>query len=244
MPLDPRTLDRIEGNDLAEFLMNFKTWWGKHGSRVLTLALVVLVVLLGKQLLDKRSKGAFEAAWGALAQTTSPEGALELATSYDDATFRAKARLRAGDLFVAGAAKLAAEAATQPAQSKTVDARGLALKNAAEVYQQVVSDTSTPAVFRLHARFGLATAAEAADQFKDAGEQYTLIQQEAGSEYPALRQLAAAHLAYLDRLAKPVRFGPEPTPPPAPPAASQPAEALPPMLPGQLPAGDAAPATP
>ncbi len=237
--MDPEHRQELEENDLEVFLMNFKKWWNKHGTKVVLVLLVAALALFAKQMYDKRQAERQETMWSDLANATSPEAARSLAMSYAEPGYKAKAWLKGADLLLTKAMAPDQTPATPetigpdgvpvspvvPVTPVTPADREATLQQAANYYQGVLDVSGAEVVYRLNARLGLATIAETRGDFDAADKQYEQILTDAGTEYSAIAAQAKARQAMLTELRQPVKFGPEPVAPPEPvadPAATTP----------------------
>ncbi|MEX0774822.1 MAG: hypothetical protein WD042_03805 [Phycisphaeraceae bacterium] len=244
--MDADKRHELEENELASFLVGAKTWWAKHGTRVLSVLLVIVVAWFGWNLYQKRAREARETAWSNLANATSPEALKQAAQSYADPAYQAMAWLKAGDLLLGRAitppeappeAGAAGTPTTQPADPAPVSDPAADLDEAETLYEKVLGRAEADPVFKLNARLGLAAIAETRGHSDEAAQQYELIQKEAGEHYEAIAQQAKARQARLVELARPVVFGAEP-PPEAPKGPEAPEAPDAPTAPMTQPMGD------
>lgn len=212
--MDSEHRHELKENDLATFLTHFGEWWGKHGTNILIVITVLLIVVLGYRFLDMRATTAHNEAWSDLAATASPEGYRTLAETHKDPAVQALAYLRGGDLLLAQSTSASAK------NVDGADAVGTpqeALENAKVMYQQVLSISQEP-VYRVNAMMGLAAVAEAERNWEQAGTYYRQVIGQAQEKMPWIAADAQKRLDLLDRLAEPIAFAPEPVLPAAAPA--------------------------
>jgi len=216
--MDSEHRHELKENDLADFLAHFGQWWAKHGTKLLTVVLVLAVAFTGKRWYDMRTVAAKENAWRDLAETTSPEGYRSVALTHPNAAVRALAYLRGADLLLANTA--VGDDSDLAETSQTLD-------SAALMYEQVINDRQTHLVYKLNAQLGLAAVAEGGRDWDAARQHYQSVIDQAGTQYTTIAKQAQARAAMLDRLEKPVVFGPEETEA-APPAAQDDSATTPP----------------
>jgi len=213
----------LKENDLAEFLGNFGPWWAKHGNTLLIAVLVVAAVFFGKRFIESRNAAVLEEAWADLAQATSPESYRLVAQSHELPAVRALADLRGADLWLAKAAAPMPDTEPTPQGSQAATPVLTAeqfLDEAAMVYGRVANDPQAHLVFKLNAHLGLAAVAESRQDWAQAQQQYTWVTEHAGPGYKVIAAQAKARQGQLDRLKRPVVFGPDPDPPATEPTAS------------------------
>jgi len=240
--MDPRLQQELEQNDLANFIAGFSTWWGKHGTKVLAVILLLALTILIKRWYDRRQEETLENMWGmsGLAGTTVPRSLMELAEQYDDPTFRALAYLKAGNLQLKAAIIPPAppRATTQPAASQPeplTPAKCKELLNeAAGAFQKVLNLTPASAMLRYNASLGLAAVYETQGQWDQAGALYTTLQKDAAPRYQAIAEQAAYLLKTLATRRTAVVFAAKPltlpTMPTMPTTPTTPPTSQPPLL--------------
>ncbi len=199
----------LKENDLAEFITHFGQWWSKHGNKLLLSALVISVVILGRQWLHTRSAAAQENAWADLAGATSPDSYRLVALSHDNPTVRAMAYLRGADLLLNEAVAGPGDDDNTANDSAKLTAQQ-SLQEAAAMYNQVIQDNQAPLAFHLNAGLGLAAVAEGQRDWPQAKQLYEQVIDQAGAAFPTIAHQAQARLDMLDRLREPVVFAPDP----------------------------------
>lgn len=213
--MDAEHRHELKENDLAEFITHFGQWWAQHGNKLLVALLLVVTVWGGKYWFDDRSQKKKEAAWLDLAQTTSPDGYRSVAMSYQNPAVRALAYLRGADLLLTKAAvgpdnKPNGETAAEPAQTVDDTDAAAALESAELMYQAVLDDAGAHRAYKLNAHLGLAAIAEGRSQWDQARDLYNAVIEQSGAGYATIREQAQMRIAMLERLKRPVVFGPEP----------------------------------
>ncbi len=234
--MDAQHRHELKENDLAEFLGNFGQWWTKHGNKLLIALLLGLGIFTAIRWSDTRTRNQKESAWRDLSQTTSPDGYRSVALSYQDPAVRGLAYLRGADLLLANASVGLSEPSngnqadpTAPSTTDHGQSTQQQLQGAMLMYQEVLNDDRVHRALKLNAHLGLAAVAEGQGQWDKARQRYKLTIDQAGSDYPVITERVQARLTMLDRIAKPIVFGPEPPPAtqPATPDSSAPATPLP-----------------
>lgn len=209
--MDSEHRHELKENDLAEFIANFGQWWSAHGKTFLTVLLVVVGSFTGWRWIQNQAAQAKEKAWTDLAFATSPESYQYVAQSHKDPAVRALAYLRAADLSLAIAM---VPAGTDPndddnsADTPTVTP-DQALRDAGDMYQLAIDEPGTHPIYKLNAYLGLAAVAEGQHEWDTARGHYQTAFDQAQPGYTAIATRAKAGLDTLDRLMKPVVFGPE-----------------------------------
>lgn len=229
--MDSKHRHELQQNDLADFLANFRTWWEKHGNKVLTVVLIVLAFFVIKRFLDARKMAAHETSWTDLANASSPDAFTRIAREHAGTPVEALAYLNAGDLLLQEVAIPEAPTATAPATRADSAAK---LDEAEANYNKARNVPEASETVKLNALLGLASVAESRGKIDEARDYYNQVIEQA-ENFAFIRGQAKARLAMLDSLARPVSFG---TDRPLPPT-----DALPP-IPLELPQPPAtAPAT-
>jgi predicted negative regulator of RcsB-dependent stress response len=200
--------EELEQNDLYVFLTNFRRFWDKHGTSVLLVILVAVLLVVGIPWLRGRTEAKREAAGSALtsaaaAETGRAEALAAVAMEYEDQPGVANlALLRAGDEKLKAALGLAPEAdtpdATRPDLSDSVLEQ---LDDAAAFYQRVIDNAQTdaaPTIIALNARLGLADVHASKGEFEEARQQIQAVRDAAAGRFPALVARADIRLRRLD----------------------------------------------
>jgi len=233
--MDPKHREELEHNDLEHFFTHFSEWWAKYQNPVLITILVVVGSFSVYTIVTNNRLAARNAAWGDLANSSSPEALASVAASQSNATVRNLASLRAADLLLVRVINGGQDAdATNPDDPTAPEVAPIPsdpeadLREAGRLYQQVVADKDAHAVYRLNARLGLAAVAEANQQWAAAREQYQAVIETAGEHQPAIAGQARTRLGLLQRLEQELVYAPTPvvsdTPDtPNDPSATQPA---------------------
>jgi len=212
--MDSEHRHELKENDLAEFLAHFGQWWSKHGNIMLTVILVGVVGFTAKRWINAHAIETKQKAWRDLADTTSPDGYRAVAVSYRDPAVRALAYLRGADQLLANATVPQDD---QPDEQTTSNSNTnhtnpvQDLDSAASMYQQIVRDDQAHLVYKLNAQLGLAAIAESRKNWDQARQHYNAIINQPDAQYAAIAQRARTRAALLDRLQKPVVFGPNST---------------------------------
>ncbi|MFG0248616.1 MAG: hypothetical protein ACF8OB_06995 [Phycisphaeraceae bacterium JB051] len=248
-------------DDLTIFLTNVNEWWAKYGQVTLILVVIVLGSFTAVRFYNHNKQQAHESAWGALAQSTSPES-YSATASENAGAVKALAYLRGADLLLEEATlpvkDEVQEAATTPAAegetaedapktevqvapSQKRDPAEM-LDDALTMYQAVAKDKSVHAVLRINGLLGAASVAEAQGNWELAAESYDQAIVLAGTKYDVLAKQATGRKAKLEDIKSPVKFAkaaPAPAPVMVQPKADEPKAptldldlSKPPVLPG------------
>jgi tetratricopeptide (TPR) repeat protein len=240
--MDSKHRHELEQNDLVIFLTHFNEWWKKYGQMTLLVILVIVGAFTFTRYYQYNKMQAHESAWGALAQSTSPESYRATAAENKGAV-QALAYLRGADLLLAQAT-LPQTKTEQPVQDVNIkpaddatktdenkaDAKPenavtvatpqqqdpkVMLEDARAMYQAVVDDKMVHPVLRINGMLGLASVAESQGDWDTASASYDKAIELAGTRYAVLAQQAAGRKAKLDDIKSPVQFV-KATPAPAP----------------------------
>ncbi|MAX25070.1 MAG: hypothetical protein CMJ19_11260 [Phycisphaeraceae bacterium] len=259
--MDSKHRHELEQNDLVVFLTGFNEWWNKYGQVTLILVVIVLGSFTAVRFYNHNKQQAHESAWGALAQSTSPES-YSATASENAGAVKALAYLRGADLLLEEAtlpakpedqevtptpaaegetAEDAPKTQVQVAAPQKQDPAQM-LEDALTMYQAVAKDKKVHAVLRINGLLGVACVAEAQGKWDLAAESYDQAIVLAGTKYDVLAQQATGRKAKLEDLKTPVKFAkaaPAPAPVMVQPKADEPKAptldldlSKPPVLPG------------
>jgi tetratricopeptide (TPR) repeat protein len=196
----------LKQNDLREFLLNFREWWGQYGNSVLLVVAVVCLAVAGYFFYTNQQRARINEAWRDLATSTSPDALVSVAETHRLDAVQALAWLRGADLYL--------QQAITPGQGD--QPRPQLLDQAATAYQRV-SGGDYNSVYRANALLGLGSVAEARQQWDQAEEHYTRAAQLAEEQaLPALAGQAHRRQQMLARLAQPVTLAETPEQPQMP----------------------------
>jgi hypothetical protein len=211
--MDSQHRHELEENDLESFLMNFKSFWARYGNAILIVVLLAAIGLFVKGTMSRRAAERHDQAWSGLLNATSPEVCASLAESYkDEPGYAALAYLKGADLFLSKAlAPTTQPAETQPSGFGKAGEKsgGGAMEEAREMYQKVVDEPGVNLTVRLNAQLGLAAVAENLGEWGEAANIYQKVQEQSGN-YPTMAAVAKSREGMLERIKRPVVFGPEP----------------------------------
>ena len=204
--MDAEHRHELKENDLQEFLLHFRQWWERNGRKTLMLILVVAVVITAWRWMRASAEKTHEMKWANLATATTPDAGLLAADEAHTDGLRNLARLRSADMWLLKAAR--------PTQDGNADASQKTpqqmLEDAQRAYEQITNDPGARPVFRLNAMLGLASIAEARDQWDRADSIYEDVKRQAEGLFPAHLSQAVTRQRMLKLLARPVAFAPEP----------------------------------
>jgi len=193
--MDSEHRHELKQNDLREFLENFGAFWEKHGTWILTVVAVVVVIWAGSTWWSNRQMQVRSSAWTALDGAASAPELDGVALDHSQPIVRALARLRAGDLYL--------DQAVHPQRDLLSDDDvRQALDRAEQRYRDVLS-LNVPPIYRANALLGLAAVAENRSQWDQAAASYELVM---GMDIPSLAAMARARKQMLPALARPVVF--------------------------------------
>jgi hypothetical protein len=188
----------LKQNDLQEFFLNFREWWGKYGNSIMIVVIVCALGVAGYQFYTGRQTRAHNTAWQQLASSSNPDALQEVAKSHEVQSVPTLARLRAGDLLL--------EEAINPGPGSD-RSQSEALEQAASLYEAVANDQQNQPAYRINAHMGLASVAETRKQWQAARNHWKqaidLAQQ---NKLDYLAQRAQARRDRLDQLRQPVTF--------------------------------------
>jgi hypothetical protein len=227
--MDPKHREELETNDLADFFQNFGQWWKKHGNRLLTVILLIVLALTAWRFYTVRQETIREGNWSELASLTGAPEFRGLADQTSDPAVRTLALLQAADLLrIHNAAAQAAPespaasdaAASTAATASTASAsptlaidtprtqREQHLLEAKALYQRVIDEAFAP-VYVCNAKLGLAAVLQTLGDHDGAAQLYHALAADAKDAFPLIAAQARANLAILDRLQSPIAFAPE-----------------------------------
>jgi tetratricopeptide (TPR) repeat protein len=206
--MDAKERHELKDNDLAEFLQNFGEFWNKHGNSVSVIILVVLAAWIGLRLYNNMQATQHENAWADLSSTTTPQGYRERAREHaGDKALPQIALLRGAEQFHQQAIDLDNESGSNGASTPGMMSAEDSLKNAEDMYKQVLDSKADPA-FRANAAAGLANVSETRGDFTAAREYWTQAEKLATDAHlPAIAAQAKTRLGLLEELARPIVFG-------------------------------------
>ncbi len=212
--MDADTRHQLKQNALAELLISLKDLNDPKWRYGLAVVLVVLLAIAGWKGWRYAQQRSLEHDWQRLSDIRSRFADDESAATSDLRTFISET---SQPVLAASARLFLARARTDYALKNPGDQQ-VALEEVASLYQEVSSNTRTPAPLAAAAQFGLATTYESLRQLDKAAEAYqTLLDDKeryAGSPYV---ELARQRYDSLGKLRNPVVFEPG-QPPEAPPA--------------------------
>ena len=127
---------------------------------------------------------------------------------------RALAYLRGGDQLLAQSTVPLKDSNPDSEDQTVAKGRNVNLSSdldtAASMYKQVIQDEQVHLIYKLNAQMGLAAIAECRRDWAQAHLQYQTVSDLANEKYATLAQRARNRTAMLDRINKPVVFGPDP----------------------------------
>lgn len=226
--MDSQHRHELQENDLQAFIIRIRYYLATYWQQLIIALSLVVLLITAIQFVRSRSYRHHEDAWMELSTVSSPDAARAVAQTHDDPTVKVMAYLAGADLSLTratspNAMNLAGPEAPGKAPA-TVDP-DIALKQAQEMYKAALSVPGVAPIFGLNARLGLASVAEARQDWAEASSQYQQVIKQAGTELPAITAQAQARLDLLDRVKKPVTLAPPevaPVPTTAPAAESAP----------------------
>ena len=205
--MDSEHRHELKESDLANFLAAAKTWWGKHQTKVLLLAIVLAAAILYIRYSRASARNAHESKWVELNREMSPDALAKISESSTDPVIRTLAALRAGDELLNKAIK-----PTGQGEEPVTDAqRATALDQAEALFSSVVKNAPNKD-YAINAQFRLATIAEQRGKWDEARQLYQAIQKDAGEGYEAFAARAAGLEKAIARAKTVPVFGPEPKP--------------------------------
>lgn len=205
--MDSQHKQELKQNDLQNFVTHFGEWWGKHQTKVLLIAIVAAVSILGVRWMKASAAAKHDATYYDLNISTSPADFKAIAADAGSDSIRAIAALRAGDLLL----QEATIPSTDANEDVTPKQREAKLEEANNLYKQVVS-LDQNSLLTLNARMGMASVAESLGKWEDAAKVYESVKAEAAESNPIFAQRATAKLALIDRVKTSPTFAPEPKP--------------------------------
>ena len=217
--MDSEHRHELEENDLQEFLLNFREWWGRWGTYVLIVVALSCAAILIWITLSHRDAQARQSAWNDLATSNTPEILQKVASDHSLKTVKILASLRSADLYLAAYLKPAQKpASTQPNQNDLTPKQKL--DHAQAMYRQVLSLADQP-LFKINALMGLGSVAENRADWAQAKNDYqqaqTLAKQ---ASFTNLAQAAAARIHYVAKIQTKLVFAPPAKQPASKPSAT------------------------
>jgi predicted negative regulator of RcsB-dependent stress response len=217
--MDPHLRDELEGSELHTFWQWLKGLWKQYGTAILVALLVVLVAWRGWAWWQSWTAQKGEEKARKINEADNPEAFYRAAQEYaDDPQYQAFAFLQGAGLALDKANK---PLGNLPGQVSP-ETRSEQLKSAEDNLRKVLGLTNAAAEYKAQAHLGLASVAEDKHDWAGAREELTQAKTEAETAHLTLiAAQAAARLNNIERLQRPVVFGPEPVPATAPAPTSQ-----------------------
>lgn len=207
--MDKQHKEELQQNDLKEFLTHFDRFVSKHGKSLVVFILLIAAVIFVSRWYRTKDLVAQESAWADIAAATTPASLEIAAQTHADLPGAASfALLSAADQLyfetvvgTAGDVPDATNPRLSPEKLKKLSDRVVPL------YQQVIDapQAHETSLYRLNARLGLAATLTTLGEFDEAGEQYDLVIEEAGS-FKVLATHAEFKKKNLKELTDPIVF--------------------------------------
>jgi predicted negative regulator of RcsB-dependent stress response len=217
--MDPHLRDELESSELHTFWQWLKGCWKQYGTPILIGLLVALAVWRGwawwqswtAQKAEEKSRKINEADTAIACYAAAQEYS-------DDPQYQAFAYLQGATMALNKANK---PLGNQPGQVAP-ELRNEQLKTAEDGLRNVLGIANAAVEYKANAHLGLASVAEDKHDWAAAREELTQAKSEAETAHLSLiAAQAAARLNNLERVQRPVVFGPEPVPATAPAPTSQ-----------------------